>query len=49
MIQEPTFFETFDAWEPVFAPIIFTLLSFATRLWKIGISNIVTWDEAQYV
>ncbi|KAH8178244.1 dolichyl-phosphate-mannose-protein mannosyltransferase domain-containing protein [Sarocladium implicatum] len=46
--KEPTFFETFDAWEPIFAPIIFTLLAFGTRLYKIGISNIVTWDEAHF-
>ncbi|KAL2202206.1 dolichyl-phosphate-mannose-protein mannosyltransferase [Sarocladium strictum] len=46
--KEPTFFESFDAWEPVFAPIIFTLLAFGTRLWKIGMSNIVTWDEAHF-
>lgn len=46
--KEPTFFESFDAWEPVFAPIIFTLLAFGTRLWKIGLSNIVTWDEAHF-
>jgi Dolichyl-phosphate-mannose-protein mannosyltransferase len=28
--------------------LIFTLLSFFTRLYKIEKSNIVTWDEAQY-
>lgn len=38
----------FDEWEPVFAPILFTALAFFTRLWKIGLSPIVTWDEAQY-
>lgn len=31
------------------APIIFTILAAFTRLWKIGLSNIVTWDEAQFV
>lgn len=35
--------------EAIIAPILFTLLSFFTRLYKIGQSNIVTWDEAQYV
>jgi dolichyl-phosphate-mannose-protein mannosyltransferase len=28
--------------------LIFTLLSFFTRLYRIEKSNIVTWDEAQY-
>lgn len=28
--------------------VIFTLLSFFTRLYRIGKSHIVTWDEAQY-
>lgn len=36
-----------DEWEPIYAPIIFTALAFFTRLWKIGLSPIVTWDEAQ--
>ncbi|CAI4218187.1 unnamed protein product [Parascedosporium putredinis] len=36
-------------WEFVIAPILFTVLAAFTRLWKIGISNIVTWDEAQFV
>ena len=35
--------------ESIVAPILFTLLSFFTRLYRIGRSNIVTWDEAQYV
>lgn len=30
------------------APLIFTALAFFTRMWKIGASNVVTWDEAQY-
>ena len=38
-----------DEYEFLLAPIIFTLLSFATRMYRIGRSNIVTWDEAQYV
>jgi dolichyl-phosphate-mannose-protein mannosyltransferase len=46
-LQEKSFIENFEEWEPVFAPILFTILAFATRLWKIGLSNIVTWDEAQ--
>jgi dolichyl-phosphate-mannose-protein mannosyltransferase len=38
-----------DDWEVVIAPIIFTAFALFTRLWKIGLSNIVTWDEAQSV
>ncbi|PSK43608.1 Dolichyl-phosphate-mannose--protein mannosyltransferase 2 [Elsinoe australis] len=39
---------TFDDIESIVAPILFTALAFFTRLWKIGISNIVTWDEAHF-
>jgi dolichyl-phosphate-mannose-protein mannosyltransferase len=28
--------------------VILTLLAFFTRLYRIGKSDIVTWDEAQY-
>ena len=41
--------ETLDEYEPLYAPIMFTFLAFFTRMYKIGLSNIVTWDEAQYV
>ncbi|KAI9730575.1 MAG: Protein O-mannosyltransferase 2 [Cirrosporium novae-zelandiae] len=34
--------------EYIIAPLIFTLLSFFTRMWKIGLSPIVTWDEAHF-
>lgn len=34
-------------WEPVIAPVILTLISMITRMYRIGLSNIVTWDEAQ--
>lgn len=37
-----------DEWEFLIAPLLFTLVSFFTRMYKIGLSNIVTWDEAQY-
>lgn len=36
-----------DEWEYIIAPLIFTILAFFTRLYKIGLSPIVTWDEAQ--
>jgi dolichyl-phosphate-mannose-protein mannosyltransferase len=36
-----------DEWEFIIAPLIFTALAFFTRLYKIGLSPIVTWDEAQ--
>lgn len=38
-----------DDYEFLLAPLVFTALAFFTRMWKIGLSNIVTWDEAQYV
>ena len=41
--------ETLDEWEWVIAPLVFTAFALFTRLWKIGLSNIVTWDEAQLV
>ncbi|KAI9846173.1 MAG: Protein O-mannosyltransferase 2 [Sclerophora amabilis] len=37
-----------DEYEFLVAPIIFTLLAFFTRMWKIGLSSIVTWDEAHF-
>lgn len=47
--QKNSFLDVLDEWEFVIAPIIFTALSFFTRMYRIGLSNIVTWDEAQYV
>lgn len=38
-----------DEYEVFIAPLVFTAFSFFTRMWKIGLSDIVTWDEAQYV
>ncbi|KFA80464.1 hypothetical protein S40288_02089 [Stachybotrys chartarum IBT 40288] len=46
--KEPSFLEVLDEWEFIIAPVIFTLLAIFTRLYKIGISNIVTWDEAHF-
>lgn len=40
--------QTLDDYEFLIAPLIFTAFALFTRLWKIGLSNIVTWDEAQY-
>ena len=36
-----------DEYEFLLAPLVFTALAFFTRMWKIGLSDIVTWDEAQ--
>ncbi|KAM0162273.1 hypothetical protein ACHAPG_001971 [Botrytis cinerea] len=36
-----------DEWEFLIAPLVFTIFAFFTRLYKIGLSPIVTWDEAQ--
>ena len=47
--KQPSFLEVLDQWEWVIAPIVFTALAFFTRLYKIGLSPIVTWDEAQLV
>lgn len=36
-----------DEYEFIWAPLIFTFFAFFTRMYKIGLSPIVTWDEAQ--
>ncbi|KAI6813570.1 dolichyl phosphate-D-mannose:protein O-D-mannosyltransferase-like protein [Hortaea werneckii] len=46
--QANGFLKTLDDYEFLIAPIIFTALAFFTRMWKIGLSNIVTWDEAHF-
>jgi dolichyl-phosphate-mannose-protein mannosyltransferase len=46
--SEQTLLQFLDEWEFIIAPLVFTLLAFFTRLYKIGLSPIVTWDEAQY-
>ncbi|KAF2672044.1 PMT-domain-containing protein [Microthyrium microscopicum] len=46
--KSKSFAQTFDEWEFIFAPILFTILAFFTRNWKIGLSPIVTWDEAHF-
>jgi dolichyl-phosphate-mannose-protein mannosyltransferase len=45
--QTSSFIDTLDEYEFLIAPIVFTALAFFTRMWKIGLSPIVTWDEAQ--
>jgi dolichyl-phosphate-mannose-protein mannosyltransferase len=47
--QPKSALQIINDWEVVIAPIVFTAIAIFTRLWKIGISNIVTWDEAQCV
>ncbi|PGH16897.1 hypothetical protein AJ80_05041 [Polytolypa hystricis UAMH7299] len=46
--QTNAFLQTLDEWEFIIAPLIFTALSLFTRMWRIGLSNIVTWDEAHF-
>ncbi|OAX80080.1 hypothetical protein ACJ72_05594 [Emergomyces africanus] len=45
--RKATFINFLDEWEVIIAPLIFTAFSFFTRMWRIGKSDIVTWDEAQ--
>ncbi|CAG8907346.1 unnamed protein product [Penicillium egyptiacum] len=47
-IQSPSFLHVLAGWEPIIAPIILTALALFTRLYQIGRSNIVTWDEAHF-
>ena len=47
--KAPSVLDVLDQWEWLIAPIVFTALAFFTRLYKIGLSPIVTWDEAQSV
>ncbi|KAK2607422.1 hypothetical protein N8I77_006094 [Diaporthe amygdali] len=46
--KQPSILQVLDEWEFLIAPILFTALAFFTRLYKIGLSNIVTWDEAHF-
>ncbi|KAL8786618.1 MAG: hypothetical protein Q9195_008140 [Heterodermia aff. obscurata] len=45
---ETSILQTLDEYEFLIAPLIFTLLAFFTRMYKIGLSPIVTWDEAHF-
>jgi hypothetical protein len=47
--QANSFYTILDSWEPFIAPIVLTAFAVFTRMYRIGRSNIVTWDEAQYV
>ncbi|CAG7921829.1 unnamed protein product [Penicillium olsonii] len=46
--QSPSFLHALAGWEPIIVPIILTALALFTRLYQIGRSNIVTWDEAHF-
>ncbi|KAN0110285.1 glycosyltransferase family 39 protein [Hyaloscypha variabilis] len=46
--KEQTLLEFLDEWEFLIAPLIFTIFAFFTRMYKIGLSPIVTWDEAHF-
>lgn len=46
-LQTKSIIDTLDEYEYIWAPILFTAAAFFTRMYKIGLSNIVTWDEAQ--
>lgn len=49
-VQKPqSLLEQLDEYEWIIAPLVFTFLAFFTRMYKIGLSPIVTWDEAQLV
>lgn len=47
-LQTTSLLQTLDDYEFIIAPLIFTALAFFTRMWKIGLSPIVTWDEAHF-
>ncbi|KAI1418203.1 glycosyltransferase family 39 protein [Hypoxylon sp. FL1857] len=46
--KETSFLDILDQWEFIIAPLIFTAFAVFTRLYKIGLSPIVTWDEAHF-
>ena len=45
--SETSILQILDEYEFLIAPLVFTILAFFTRMYKIGLSPIVTWDEAQ--
>ncbi|KAJ5765553.1 hypothetical protein N7520_005112 [Penicillium odoratum] len=46
--QASSFLQVLAGWEPILAPVILTALALFTRLYRIGRSDIVTWDEAHF-
>ncbi|KIW57650.1 hypothetical protein PV05_02217 [Exophiala xenobiotica] len=40
--------DVLDEWEFLIGPFVFTAFALFTRLWRIGLSPIVTWDEAHF-
>lgn len=46
--DEENFQKSFNEFESWFAPIFFTILSFAVRLYRISINDHVVWDEAHF-
>ncbi|KAJ5641587.1 hypothetical protein N7490_005587 [Penicillium lividum] len=46
--QTSSFLQVLAGWEPILAPVILTALALFTRLYRIGRSDIVTWDEAHF-
>ncbi|KAL4796197.1 Dolichyl-phosphate-mannose-protein mannosyltransferase-domain-containing protein [Aspergillus venezuelensis] len=47
--QRPiSYLSALASWEPIIGPILLTALSIFTRMYRIGRSNIVTWDEAHF-
>ncbi|KAK9471426.1 Dolichyl-phosphate-mannose--protein mannosyltransferase-like protein 2 [Dipodascopsis tothii] len=45
---EPSVLTDLAKIEKVLAPAVFTLLAFGSRMYRIGASDIVTWDEAHF-
>lgn len=46
-LQNSSYLSVLDRWESLIVPVILTALAIFTRMYRIGRSNIVTWDEAQ--
>ncbi|KAK3950243.1 Dolichyl-phosphate-mannose-protein mannosyltransferase-domain-containing protein [Pseudoneurospora amorphoporcata] len=46
--KEQSFLDSIASREWIIAPLVFTFLAFFTRFYKIGLSPIVTWDEAHF-
>ncbi|OOF96214.1 glycosyltransferase family 39 protein [Aspergillus carbonarius ITEM 5010] len=46
--EPASFISAVAHWEPTIAPLFLTALAIFTRMYNIGRSNIVTWDEAHF-